>query len=200
MNTDEVITVKVFDSKREIRDAEVFFKFDYEGRWYCAVTTTEEPYETQVLGYGYDEEGKFFTYDIAEPLYKNVLELFNSVHLPGLIGEEDENAAPIINVQGLGKESNITKKGQALMFFEYGIVEDKKHDYVLVAYIEPEVKEHRGGFYRYQFVELENGEKAIVTEPIRNDMEYDAVRTYFKEEKGSELNKLLVSDNIDLKY
>lgn len=200
MNTDEIIRVKVFDSKKEIRDAEVFYKFDYEGRWYCAVTTTEEPYETQVLGYGYDEEGNFFTYDIAEPLYKNVLELFNAVHLPSLIGEEDDNAAPIINVQGIGKESNMTKQGQALMFFNYGVIENKKHDYVLVAYIEPEVKEHRGGFYRYEFVELENGEKAIVTEPIRNDMEYDSVRAYFKKEKGEELTKLLAADKIQLEY
>ncbi|MBP3197330.1 MAG: DUF1292 domain-containing protein [Butyrivibrio sp.] len=200
MNTDEVITVKVFDSKREIRDAEVFYKFDYEGRWYCAVTTTEEPYETQVLGYGYDEEGRFFTYDIAEPLYGNVLDLFKSVHLPGIVGEADDNAAPIINVQGIGRESHMTKQGQALMFFDHGLVEDKKHSYVLVAYIEPEVKEHRGGFYRYEFVELENGEKAIVTEPIRNDMEYESVRAYFKKEKGEELRKLLVADKIDLRY
>ena len=200
MITNEVIKVKVFDSKKEIRDAEVFYKFDYEGRWYCAVTTTEEPYETQILGYGYDEEGNFFTYDIAEPLYKNVLAFFNTVHLPGLIGEEDENAAPIINVQGIGKESNITKQGQALMFFNYGVIEDKKHDYVLVAYIEPEVKKHRGGFYRYQFIETDNGEKAIVTEPIRSDMEYEAVREYFRNEKGVELNKMLVEDKIDLIY
>ena len=200
MNNDEIITIKVFDTKNQIRDAEVFYKFDYEGRWYCAVTTTEEPYETQILGYGYDEDGKFFTYDIVEPLYKNVLDLFTNVHLPDLIGEDNKEAAPLINVQGLGKESHITKQGQALMFFNYGVVEDKKHDYVLVAYVEPEEKEHRGAFYRYEFVELENGEKAIVTEPIRNDMEYEAVKEYFKKEKGVELSKLLVSDNITLHY
>ena len=200
MNNDEIITVKVFDTKNQIRDAEVFYKFDYEGRWYCAVTTTEDPYETQILGYGYDEDGKFFTYDIVEPLYKNVLDLFTNVHLPGLIGEDNKEAAPLINVQGLGKESHITKQGQALMFFNYGVVEDKKHDYVLVAYVEPEEKEHRGAFYRYEFVELENGEKAIVTEPIRNVMEYEAVKEYFKKEKGVELSKLLVSDNITLHY
>ena len=200
MNNDEIITVKVFDTKNQIRDAEVFYKFDYEGRWYCAVTTTEDPYETQILGYGYDEDGKFFTYDIVEPLYKNVLDLFTNVHLPSLIGEDNKEAAPLINVQGLGKESQITKQGQALMFFNYGVVEDKKYDYVLVAYVEPEEKEHRGAFYRYEFVELENGEKAIVTEPIRNDMEYEAVKEYFKKEKGVELSKLLVSDNITLHY
>lgn len=200
MNNEEIITVKVFDSEKNIRDAEVFYKFDYEGRWYCAVTTTEEPYETQVLGYGYDEEGNFFTYDIAEPLYQTVLDLFRTVHLPSLVGEEDEEAAPIINVQGLGKDSHMTKQGQALMFFTYGAIPGKEHDYVLVAYVEPEVEEHRGAFYRYQFVELDTGEKAIVTEPIRSDMEYESVKAYFDKEKGVELQKALATDKIALKY
>lgn len=200
MNADEIITVKVFDSNKEIRDAEVFYKFDFEGRWYCAVTTRDEPYETQILGYGYDEEGTFFTYDIAEPLYTTVVNLFQTVYLPGLVGEDDENAAPIINIQGIGKDGGMTKKGQALMFFTYEVVPNKPHDYVLVAYIEPEVQEHRAAFYRYEFIQSEDGRKAIVTEPIRNDMEYDAVRNHFKDEKGVELSKILTQDKINLLY
>ena len=199
-NNTDIITVKVYDSQKQIRDAEVFYKFEFQGRWYCAVTTVEEPIENQILGYGYDEEGNFFTYDIVESLYKEVLNEFTSVHLPEIAGSDDENEAPVLNVAGIGKENGINKKGQALMFFSYGTSDETTHDYALIAYIEPEVKEHRGAFYRYQFLETDDGQKAIATEPIRNDMEYETVKAYFKKEKGEELEKLLREDNIVLVY
>lgn len=200
MSSQDIIKVYVYDSEKQVREAEVFYKFEYEGRGYCAVTTVEEPFETQILGYGYNENGEFFTYDIVERLYKNVVDTFTGLYLPDMTGTDDSDEAPIINVQGIGNERSMKKKGQALMFFSYGITEEKQHDYVLVAYIEPEVPEHRAAFYRYEFIEMEDGRNAIATEPIRNDMEYEAVKAYFDKEKGKELKKLLIEERIDLRY
>lgn len=199
ITNNDVVTVKIYDSNNEIREAQVFYTFKYGGKGYCVAATLDDPVENQIFGYGYDEDGKFFNYDIAEPLYRRILDEYTSKHLPKILEKEDD-IAPVINVQGIGNECNITKKAQALMFFKYGINEEKKHDYVLTIYIEPDRRTNRGAFYRYEFLKDEDNQNIIATEPIRNDMEYEAVRNYFRMNKGKELEQILRKEHIKIDY
>lgn|GEM_PF-5251191 len=199
----DITKINLYDSQNMLRPAEVFFKFKYGNRDYCAAITDQGPYEIQVLGYGFDNEGEFFTYDIAEPLYRTVLNTFLRLYKADteeVVENNMEEDSPILEVMGIGEERNKVKKAQALMFFSYGITDEKKHDYVLVSYLEPDKKGIKGAFYRYALDILDDGRHVIGTESIRNDMEYENVRAYFKKEYGEELNRLLQKESVLFSY